>query len=202
MKYVYWLLLPFLFLAVLAHSIPYFPFDIVTTRIIQNIHLSVFDLLMKAVSSVGNGRAMPFASVAIVSLLVVFRLKLEAVYLLLSSLSAFLVGDLVKILVARPRPDGEAIFIYKQLADNGFPSSHTITYTVLFGFLYFICYQKLKPSFAKQIILFSTAFLIATVGISRIYLGAHWASDVLGGYLLGILWLLITINIYKSHVQR
>ncbi|KKT35572.1 MAG: Phosphoesterase PA-phosphatase related protein [Candidatus Collierbacteria bacterium GW2011_GWB1_44_35] len=202
MRYIYFLLIPFLLLALFASASPFFSIDLTISHAIQNIHQSNFDLIMKAVSSIGNGRAMPFAAISIVSLVALLNFKLEAVYLFLSSVTSYLAAGLAKTLINRPRPDDGLVMIYKQLADKSFPSSHAITYTVIFGFLFFVTLKKLKPSILKYSILGVSAFLILTVGLSRIYLGAHWASDVLGGYLFGAFWLLITVNMYQAHVQR
>ena len=202
MRYIYLLLVTFLLLAIFASTSPFFSFDLTITHAIQNIHQSSFDLLMKAVSSIGNGRAMPFAALSIVSLVTLLNFRLEAIYLFISSATSLLAAGLAKTLVNRPRPDDDLVVIYRHLADKSFPSSHAITYTVIFGFLFFVTLKKLKPSLIKYLILGISAFLVLSVGLSRIYLGAHWASDVLGGYLLGTFWLLLTVNIYQAHVQR
>lgn len=81
-------------------------------------------------------------------------------------------------------------------------ASTRLTYTTVFGFLFFLGLVHFKASLTRDILLFVSAFLVLTVGISRIYLGAHWASDVLGGYLLGGFCLNLTINTYKAHVKR
>jgi len=202
MRKIYLLLIPFVALAIFARNIPFFSFDLTITQYVQNFHTSVFDLLMKAVSSVGYGRIMPFALVSLVTIISFLNLKIEALYLLVSSVTSFMAGSLTKLLVDRPRPGSDIVAIYKEFADNSFPSSHTLTYTVIFGFLIYVAATKLKPSWQKYTILGISSFLVATIGLSRIYLGAHWASDVLGGYLLGGFWLLLTVNIYQAHVQR
>jgi undecaprenyl-diphosphatase len=198
----YLVLVAFVLLALVAGTTPFFSFDLDLTRIIQGIRLPFFDILMKSISSIGSGRAMPMAVIAIVSFFIFLNLKLEAIYLSVSSFTALLAGNLAKIMVSRPRPVEGLVSIYKHLSYNSFPSSHTLTYTVIFGFLFFVALARLKPSWKKSLVLGLSAFLILTVGVSRIYLGAHWPSDVLGGYLLGFFFLTQTIRIYKTHGQR
>jgi len=70
-------------------------------------------------------------------------------------------------------------------------------YTAFFGFLMFLGYTLLKPSFARTVMLVILGSLVGLVGLSRIYLGDHWASDVVGAYLLGSLWLALSIAIYR-----
>jgi membrane-associated phospholipid phosphatase len=61
----------------------------------------------------------------------------------------------------------------------------------------FLGYTLLKPSIARTMMLVILGSLVALVGLSRIYLGDHWASDVTGAYLLGSLWLALSIALYR-----
>jgi undecaprenyl-diphosphatase len=61
----------------------------------------------------------------------------------------------------------------------------------------FLGFTLLKPSWARTLLLVILGSLVALIGLSRIYLGAHWASDVTGAYLLGSLWLAVSIGIYR-----
>jgi undecaprenyl-diphosphatase len=72
-----------------------------------------------------------------------------------------------------------------------------LTYTAFFGFLFFLGYTLLKPSFARTILLAILGGLVGFIGVSRIYVGDHWASDVIGAYLLGSLWLVLCVTIYR-----
>jgi undecaprenyl-diphosphatase len=69
-------------------------------------------------------------------------------------------------------------------------------YIVFFGFIGFLAYSLLKPSLTRSLLLLFFGSLIALVGISRVYLGEHWASDVLGSYLLGSVTLVAIIQFY------
>jgi undecaprenyl-diphosphatase len=106
-------------------------------------------------------------------------------------------GQLIKIAVHRPRPGANLVTVLQQLNSYSFPSGHVLTYTAFFGFLFFLGYTLLKPSFARTILLVILGSLVALIGLSRIYVGDHWASDVTGAYLLGSLWLVLSIYIYR-----
>ena len=192
----------FALLAAAAHASPYFAIDLTISRAIQSIHSTIFDLSMKAVSSIGSGRALPIAVIFLTTLIFALQLRLEALYLAISTTISLLAGSLTKLLVFRPRPVSSLVNIYKQLSDGSFPSSHTLTYTLIFGFLLYIAITRLKPSPIRYVLIALSTFLITSIGISRIYLGAHWASDVVGGYLFGALALNLTINSYKAHAKR
>jgi membrane-associated phospholipid phosphatase len=70
-------------------------------------------------------------------------------------------------------------------------------YSAFFGILIFLGYTLLKPSLGRTLLLVILGSPVALVGLSRIYLGDHWASDVAGAYLLGSLWLALSIAVYR-----
>jgi len=66
-----------------------------------------------------------------------------------------------------------------------------------FGFLFFLTFVLLKPGLLRRALQSVVLLLIALVGVSRVYLGAHWPSDVLGAYLAGGIWLMFMITVYQ-----
>jgi undecaprenyl-diphosphatase len=107
------------------------------------------------------------------------------------------VGALVKLVVIRPRPDVNLVSVFRQLPSSGFPSGHVLSTTAFCGFLVFLCFTLLKPSAGRNAMLVALTLLIALMGLSRISLGQHWFSDVMGAYLFGSLWLALTIRFYR-----
>lgn len=203
MKQILPIFVLFIMLSVIASFISYFKLDLVITQTFQSIHSQLFDYLMWFISTVGN-QPMMVVIVAVTGLLLyLFKLRIEAVVCTLSTAGSALVGAIVKILVNRPRPSASLVHVSLHLSDKSFPSGHVLVFTVFFGYLFYLLFNKPKRQTKINLLLILFSFLIAAIGISRIYLGAHWASDVLGGYLLGILWLMFTIRLYNSyHGQR
>ncbi len=123
--------------------------------------------------------------------------RLESVFLLLawaSSLASFL----TKLVVRRPRPDGPLIRISEaKIRDTSFPSGHTIHYLTFWGFAIYLMFTKTRNRFARWLTVAVFGPLIALVGPSRIYLGHHWLTDVLGSYLFGMAYLLGLISLYR-----
>lgn len=181
----------------LAHTVNYFPIDLVITRQVQLLQLGWFDSLMRMVSVFGYSPQSYLIALFIIAALYLVGLRWEAVVALFAAVGVSILDALVKIVVARPRPSPDLIHVVQQLRDFSFPSGHVLFYTSFFGFLFFLFYTLLKSSRPRTGALVILAGLIGLVGLSRVYLGEHWASDVLGGYLLGSLWLVATIYVYR-----
>jgi membrane-associated phospholipid phosphatase len=117
--------------------------------------------------------------------------KREALFTLLSALSG-LVSTLVKLVVNRPRPGAPLVHVLEKTEQQSFPSGHVLFYTVFFGFIILVMYNRKaihKP--ARLIISGICLLLILLIPLSRIYLGAHWFSDVTAGALLGFICLYV-----------
>ncbi|HOX96014.1 MAG TPA: phosphatase PAP2 family protein [Candidatus Woesebacteria bacterium] len=192
-----------LLLSVISYFIPYFNLDISISKMIQNIDSSIFDQIMRAVSTLGNQPLMVFVVITGALILFLSGLRREAVISSLFTAIAVLSGALVKMIVDRPRPSDSLVRVTSWLTDNSYPSNHTLAFTVFFGFLLYVLLKKVHRTPLSIFLTIILILLIATIGISRIYLGVHWASDVAGGYLFGLLWLSGAIKIYNtSHGQR
>jgi membrane-associated phospholipid phosphatase len=181
----------------LARSIIYFPIDLRITLGVQTLRAGWFDVLMRLVSTLGYSPQV-FFLIAFTSLaLFLIGLRWEAVVTLIAAAGISVLGTVVKIVVERPRPSPDLIHVFQQLNDFSFPSGHVLFYTSFFGFLFFLFYTLLKYSWPRTLALVVLGGLVALIGLSRVYLGEHWASDVLGAYLLGSLWLVSTIYVYQ-----
>lgn len=187
----------FLFLAFLARTTPFFPIDLQITRAIQSIDSPIFDGLMRLISWPGFSPNSLIITLLIALVLYLYGLHWEAVTALLASLLSGLTNQLVKILIQRPRPSGDSVDVFAVLDSYSFPSGHVMFYTILFGFLWYLAYTLVKTSLLRGLLLVLLGSLILGVGASRIYLGQHWASDVLGAYLLGGLILAAIILLYQ-----
>lgn len=138
------------------------------------------------------GDAVVIIGIAGLAAVAILFYKLDRAYL--AGLAVTLIGAAgsgyaMKTLVARPRPGG--LLPSTVETSYSFPSGHAIAALALYGFLaYILC--RLYPTHAKKIIV-AAALIILFVGASRLYLGVHFPSDIVAGYLLGGLWLLFGI---------
>ena len=189
-------------LTYLVETIPSFPIDLQITRAIQSIDSPLFAGLMRLISWPGFSPQSMIITVLIGFILYVYGLRWEAATALLASLLSGVTNQIVKDFIHRPRPTIDAVQVFETLTSYSFPSGHVMFYTILFGFLWYLVYALLKRSLWRSLLLAVLGSLILLVGISRIYLGQHWASDVLGAYLLGGLLLSGVVLVYRWGKKR
>lgn len=102
-----------------------------------------------------------------------------------------LLNYILKQLFQRQRPD---LLKLVEIGGYSFPSGHSMSSVIFYGFIIFLClrYAKHWPKYLAAAIL---SLLVFMIGISRIYLGVHYASDVLGGFSIGLAWLVLYIRL-------
>jgi undecaprenyl-diphosphatase len=131
----------------------------------------------------------------VASVLWFFRRRLETAFVIMLPSLAVLLNLLLKVLIDRPRPGSE-------LLDNGglsFPSGHVTYAVVFFGFLFYLLPRLIKQPVLTMALRSLLVILILLTAVSRVYLGAHWMSDILGSLLLGGLLLVPAIVLYRRY---
>lgn len=183
-------------LTLFVESYPISSFDLRMTREIQEQRAWDPTLLMKFISCFGN-TVVASLSIIMASLLFYLTYRRREAYFTLAVTIPDLLNTLVKVLIHRPRPTMDDARILLTFSQTGFPSGHVVHYVVFFGFLLAVMIvDKTIPLFWRLIVGGLSSFLMLTVSISRIYLGAHWATDVIGGYLFGLAYLGIILKYY------
>ena len=179
-----------------VQSNPISVFDHYMTREIQLQRGWDLTFLMKFISSFYDPVIGPL-SVIMAALFFFINHHRREVWFTLAVAIPDLLNLLMKILIHRARPTSEDANVLLVFTQSSFPSGHVVHYVVFFGFLIGVMiHNKYISSFWRLFVGFSSAFLILTVSVSRIYLGAHWATDVLGGYLFGSIYLGIMLMLY------
>src|SRR5438094_2300140 len=149
--------------------------------------------VFNAISSLGSA-----VTLTILALAVGFVLSARREWILLVGwLAAFAGGGLLdavlKLLIRRPRPPGAAVFL--QHFSWSFPSGHAMASLIGYGMLaYVLTLLWIHRRSAQIAVVLGAALLIIAIGFSRLYLGVHYFSDVVGGYAAGVLWLSVCIS--------
>jgi membrane-associated phospholipid phosphatase len=188
----------FALLAWFVHVHPVIAIDVTITREFQENQAPWLSFTMFAVSWLGF-QALLFAFLVLVTAVIFWlvRLRLEAITLVALNVVSTLLNGLIKVIVERPRPTARLVDILYASSGQSFPSGHVMSYMAYFGLLFSLGIILLKRDrWWHYAILIIPALFVVLVGPSRIYLGDHWASDVLGAYLIGGVLLGITLWIY------
>jgi len=117
--------------------------------------------------------------------------------LIAGAVTAALLQRLLKYMVKRPRPDID-MFLIEQ-GGYSFPSGHSLTGLVFYGFAIFLIRKKFPGRKLTKVLTFILASLIFLLGLSRLYLGVHYVTDVLSGWAFGGILLFILIKIYQRY---
>lgn len=118
--------------------------------------------------------------------------------LLAVSSSFFLMSPLLKESVQRPRPWVEGYQAIINPAGYSFPSGHALGSGLIIGGMTLILFMALRGRPMLQAVTAATGLsLLGVIGASRVYLGAHWTSDVIAGYMLAALFLLLAVRIVR-----
>lgn len=181
----------------LARTNPYFSFDLTIERAVQSLQWSGFGALMWFVTVMGFAPQSYIWAGAIIIALFLMGLRWEALTALFAAGGVSLLGTIIKEFVQRARPTSDLVRVFSIINEYSFPSGHVLFYTAFLGFLAFLLYTLAPRSWLRTLGIIILVTLIVLVGISRIYLGQHWPSDVMGAYLLGSLWLALTVYLYR-----
>ena len=175
--------------------------DVPITRELQEVNFGPFNWLMVEVSAPGFWPWSLIFPVVVIAVVALLRRVVEAAFLALASLAAA-ASDVVKALVHRERPSEDLVHVMRHSDTFSFPSGHVTQYVLFLGFSFYLAYTLLRPGPLRTVLLVLTGGLVLLVGPSRIWMGQHWASDVLGGYTLGFGLLLLIIWTYRAWEAR
>ncbi len=184
-------------LAILAHHYAYFQWDVTINHAIRSITFPGFNSLMIGLSWLGSDLAPVVLVVGTGVALMAAGFRLEGLICMIGVSLGSAMNSLLKVLIARPRPDPSLIEVLKLYDHNSFPSGHVTFFVEYFGFLFFISYVLLKRGRLRNASFVLFGLLIFLISVSRVYMGAHWTSDTLGAYLAGGVWLMLMIEVYS-----
>lgn len=131
-----------------------------------------------------------------VLVLVFIKNKKQGLAVAVNLALAPLTNQIVKQFFRRPRPD----LSFRLIEETGFsfPSGHSMTSMAFYGFFIYLVYNNVKNKTVKWLLITLLSLVIVSVGFSRIYLGVHYTSDVLGGFAEGIAYLVLFITVCKK----
>jgi undecaprenyl-diphosphatase len=166
-------------------------FDTNLANIIYSFRTPLITIIMETTTEITNTAAGLVLSITVATLLLFKRHKKESLIFSLSLITGCILNYLLKIFFKISRPD---IAPLEVSSDFSYPSGHAMNNLVLYGLIAFYTFHFTKKKLLGLTIGFIAAAWIALIGLSRVYLGAHYPSDVIGGYLVGFWWLLTVLS--------
>ena len=128
-------------------------------------------------------------------LLILIKNKKIGLITLNNLVAITILNQILKIVLKRPRPTE-----FRIINETGysFPSGHSMISMAFYGLLIYLIYKKIKNKYLKATLIIILLLLILAIGISRIYLGVHYVSDVIGGFLISMSYLIVYIKLIKK----
>ncbi|KAA0983962.1 phosphatase PAP2 family protein [Pseudomonas sp. ANT_J28] len=154
-------------------------------RALQDLRTTPGNAVMIAITELGDTKVVVAVTIVVLLWLMWKRAWRTAFYWLVAIAGASALNTVIKVALHRARP-GE--LLYSGWSAFSFPSGHSTVNVVLYGFLAFLIAREIRPAW-RLVVALGAATLIFLIAFSRLYLGAHWFSDVLGGLAFGSAWL-------------
>ena len=163
--------------------------DIIGYKLISTFLISDFATpIAKFITNFGGAI---FLITLTIILLVLIKNKKIGISIFSNLVIVTILNQLLKAILQRPRPTE-----YRIVEETGysFPSGHSMVSMAFYGYLIYLIYKYVKNKYIKWISIVLLSILVCSIGISRIYLGVHYTSDVLGGFLISMSYLVIYIS--------
>ena len=171
--------------------------DVAITHLMQKKGRSVTRHLVKGINfALSSGVSLNILVVPFAALLWRMRLRLEALMTIATCWTSGLLRIGIKWLVGRPRPNPLLVKVTKQSGGKSFPSGDVSSAVIVWGWLGALGLMRQENSLERKLLFSLPALPVVLVGPARVYLGDHWTTDVLGGYLFGGGWLSLTLSLY------
>lgn len=149
------------------------------------------------------GSTWPLAGLTVmIAVALAARRRWAEALLLLPALAVYAVNWLLKDVARSPRPTEDYVRISDPSAGFGFPSGHTMAMVVVAGLLIYVAWRVIERPLVRMGVQASVVLLVAAMGFSRVYSGAHWPSDVLGGVLWGSFYTALIVVAFHLWATR
>ncbi|WP_368504903.1 phosphatase PAP2 family protein [Alkalihalophilus sp. As8PL] len=147
------------------------------------------------------GDIVPVVIISLICIMIIYLTykKWQEVFLFIAvMIGSTAINTFTKWMIKRERP--ESTFVYE--AGFSYPSGHTMAAMSLYGIIIFLFWKHTRHAAARVSVIVFGITMIVTIAFSRLYLGVHYISDIIGGGLLSGLWLYVTIYVYQYMIEK
>jgi membrane-associated phospholipid phosphatase len=170
--------------------------DHTVTHDLQTYRSSVADALFFSASFLGNSLSLLVVCAVVASAMLIQGHRRAALLVCLTLLSLPL-DEVIKLWAVRPRPEADAVLILMPRVGLSFPSGHAMGSAAVYGFLAALLWMRAAPGYWRTAGTVALSILPVLVALSRIYVGAHWLSDVIAGMAAGAFLLVPLVEVYR-----
>jgi len=197
MRVIVWLLAVagFVGWASLATRDKLIDFDKAIINWTQGFESDTLTSVMKVITFIGSSKGMIIVTLLAAIILFIFLgHRRELILLVVSVGGVAVLNEGLKMIYQRERPT-----LHRIIEETGFsfPSGHSMASFTLYAMLTYLLWRHIRSGRGRTIVLVVAAVVILMIGMSRIYLGVHYPSDVLGGYLISACWIALCIAVYR-----
>jgi undecaprenyl-diphosphatase len=170
-------------------------FDVKIMEYVHNNTTPGILKFMRFISFIGSANFLLPVTAMIISYTLIKKKYYISKLLLLSTLGSYILNFILKQIFHRTRPI--EYFLVKQ-GGLSFPSGHSMVTMSLYSTIAFLLAKKVKDKGKRRLIYTISFVMICLMGISRIYLGVHWPTDIIGGFLIGYVFYCLSITLIKE----
>jgi undecaprenyl-diphosphatase len=160
-----------------------------------NEHQDPITVLLRVATTIGGSTGMGLITATVAAILLVRKERASAIFVLVTAVGGAILNTGLKMIYARARPDMSAALAVARF--YSFPSGHAMISFTTCGALAYIALRQHWRWALKSAALALALTIVVLVGLSRVYLGVHWASDIAGGWSAGIVWLAAAVVAFE-----
>lgn len=160
----------------------------------KNIMNDTLSSILKCVTHLGG-----VAFIVLLGVLCFMFCKKNRWFITFDLVGCTVINQTIKHIVRRPRPN-----VLRLVEESGysFPSGHSMISVAFYGLVIYLVYKNVNNKYLKWTLITLLSLLILTIGFSRIYVGVHYFTDVVGGFFLALAYLIVYIYIYNEKVIK
>ncbi len=167
-------------------------FDVASYNVVSKVISDTITPIAKIITRLGNAETLIFITIILVVSIKDKKIRLA---IPINLLCASVLNFILKNIIQRPRPNEFRII---DQSGYSFPSGHSMVSMAFYGFLIYLIFKNVKNNYIKALLIFILTCIIIMIGLSRVYLGVHYTSDVLGGFLLALSYLTLYTAFFKT----
>ncbi|MFF2448166.1 phosphatase PAP2 family protein [Neobacillus sp. NPDC058068] len=180
------------------HKIIDFDNDVIAA--IQGLESPFLTKVMKFFTLIGSTPVVIILCIFLIFFLYkVLHHRLELILFIFAILGSAVLNQILKHFFHRVRPNFHRLI---EISGYSFPSGHAMNAFTVYAILSFLLWRHIPSRWGRSVLIIFSVFMVLAIGVSRIYLGVHYPSDIIGGYLASGFWLTVAIWFFQFYQEK